>query len=86
MWWEQNIYDEDPDIQRANEQAVFRDLEFISRDARWYGYPVPLAIAHEKCVLKFKEVLIARDIARGALHSIGYKGRDSTRQREDLNV
>ncbi|MCF2135959.1 MAG: hypothetical protein K9W43_01855 [Candidatus Thorarchaeota archaeon] len=86
VWWEEHIYDEDSVKLRENEQALFRDLEFISRDARWYGYPVPLALAHEKCVLTYKDLKIARDIARTTLPEVGFKGRDSTSQRSDYNV
>ncbi|MHA1772258.1 MAG: DNA double-strand break repair nuclease NurA [Candidatus Thorarchaeota archaeon] len=86
VWWEEQIYDEDPDKLRENERALFRDLEFISRDARWYGYPVPLALAHERCVLTYKDLKIAREIARSALRAVGFRGRDSTSQRSDYNV
>ncbi len=86
VWWESNVYDDDPEKLRENEQALFRDIEFISRDARWYGYPVPLALAHETCVLSYKDLIVAREIAKTALQAAGYHGYDSTSQRSDYNL
>jgi hypothetical protein len=63
IWWLENIFVKgNLKATRENEKLIFRDLEFMSRDARWYGYPVPLALAHQSCKLGYEDLRIAREI------------------------
>ncbi|MBD3406792.1 MAG: hypothetical protein GF411_11815 [Candidatus Lokiarchaeota archaeon] len=65
VWWLKKIFvKDDPVATRNNEKALFRELEFMSRDARWYGYPVALALAHEQCKLGYEDLRLAREICR----------------------
>jgi len=70
LWWEQNIQNEDPEEQKRREVKLFKEIEYISRDARWYGYPCPPAFAHvlssvsheERMILESKAIEIAKEI------------------------
>jgi hypothetical protein len=87
VWWLQNIYVEgDPETTRENEQALFRELEFMSRDARWYGYPVALALAHESCKLGYEDLRIAKEIARDVRHELGFEDQKTESYRTDYNL
>lgn len=87
IWWRENIFVRgDPDATRKNERSVFSDLEFMSRDARWYGYPVALGLAHETCKLSYEDVRLAREIVDDILRSQGQEGRRATPLREDYNL
>jgi hypothetical protein len=87
VWWRDNIYvKDDPAATRRNERAIFSDLEFMSRDARWYGYPVALGLAHETCKLSYEDVRLAREIVEDILRSQGQEGRKATPLREDYNL
>jgi hypothetical protein len=67
LWWEEEIMD-DPDGQIENEVKLFKEIEFISRNARWYGYPCPPAFAHvlssvtheERLMLEAKAIEIGK--------------------------
>ena len=61
----------DPRKTRENEKALFKELEFMSRDARWYGYPVPLALAHEDCKLSHEDLRLAREVCQDVLNELG---------------
>ncbi|WP_309492724.1 hypothetical protein [Candidatus Hecatella orcuttiae] len=50
-WWESKIYDNNAEKMRMNEINIFREIDFMSHDARWYGYPCPPAFAHLSCSL-----------------------------------
>lgn len=72
VWWLQNVFVKDnPRQTRENEKALFKELEFMSRDARWYGYPVPLALAHEDCKLSHDDLKLAREVCQDVLTELG---------------
>lgn len=48
-WWKDNIYNEKIQDMKKNEIKLFSEIEYISRDARWFGYPIPLSFAHINC-------------------------------------
>jgi hypothetical protein len=72
IWWLQNVFvPNDPRKTRENEKALFKELEFMSRDARWYGYPVPLALAHEECKMSYDDLRLAREVCQDVLNELG---------------
>ncbi|MFX1260473.1 MAG: hypothetical protein ACFFAZ_00155 [Promethearchaeota archaeon] len=87
VWWLENVFvRSDPVATRQNEKALFRDIEFMSRDARWYGYPVPLALAHEACKLSYEDLRLAREICKDVRHEIGLESRKTEPLRADYNL
>jgi hypothetical protein len=87
IWWLKNIFvDGDPKATRENEKALFRELEFMSRDARWYGYPVALALAHEDCKLSYEDLKIAKEIVHDVRHELGFEDRKTDSLRADYNL
>mgnify|MGYP000527656757 CR=1 FL=1 len=46
FWWEENIQSQNKRVQREREIRLFQEIDFLSHDARWYGYPCPLSFAH----------------------------------------
>jgi len=86
IWWLEHIFvPGDPKATRENEKALFRELEFMSRDARWYGYPVALALAHESCKLSYDDLKITKEIVRDVLHELGID-RKTESLRADYNL
>lgn len=61
FWWKKNIQDTNLDIQKQNEIKLFQDFDFMSHEARWYGYPCPPAFAHEDCVITWDQQLTVSD-------------------------
>ncbi|MFW9908993.1 MAG: DNA double-strand break repair nuclease NurA [Candidatus Thorarchaeota archaeon] len=87
IWWKENIFvPGNPTATRANEKELFRDLEFLSRDARWYGYPVALGLAHEACKMSYEDIRLAREIVRDVRHQLGHDPRRTDPLREDYNL
>jgi hypothetical protein len=87
IWWLENVYvPSDPVKTRENEKTIFRDLEFMSRDARWYGYPVALAMAHETCKLSYEDLRLAREVCKDVAHEMGMDPRRTDPLREDYNL
>ncbi len=87
IWWLENVFvPNDPVATRENEKALFCDLEFMSRDARWYGYPVPLALAHESCKLSYEDLRLAREICRDVRIEMGLEPRKTDPPRADYNL
>ncbi|MHA1769141.1 MAG: hypothetical protein ACTSV3_04755 [Candidatus Thorarchaeota archaeon] len=87
IWWLQNVFvPDDPHATRENEKALFRELEFMSRDARWYGYPVPLALAHESCKLSYEDLRLAREICQDVRTEMGYDNKKSEPLRADYDL
>lgn len=87
VWWLQNIFVAgNPKKTRQNEKALFRDIEFMSRDARWYGYPVALALAHEECKLSYEDLRLAKEVADDVLQELGMGPRRTVPLREDYNL
>jgi hypothetical protein len=46
IWWNRNILSKDKKRFKMNEIQLFQEIDFLSHDARWYGYPCPLSFAH----------------------------------------
>ncbi len=87
VWWLQNVYvKDDPVATRQNEKALFRDLELMSRDARWYGYPVALALAHAECKLTYEDLRVAREVCRDVFHELGMDQIRNEPLREDYHL
>ena len=87
IWWLQNIFvPTDPRATRANEKALFAELEFMSRDARWYGYPVPLALAHISCKLSYEDLRIAKDVCMDVRTEMGLDRRKAEDLRADYDL
>jgi len=87
IWWLQNIFvPTDPRATRANEKALFAELEFMSRDARWYGYPVPLALAHVSCKLSYEDLRIAKDVCTAVRSEMGLDQRKAEDLRADYDL
>jgi hypothetical protein len=87
VWWLTNIFvDGDPKATRENEKALFRELEFMSRDARWYGYPAALALAHESCKLSYEDLKLAKEIVRDVRQELGFEDRKTESYRADYNL
>ena len=87
IWWLENILvRNDPDSTRENEKALFKELEFMSRDARWYGYPVALALAHEACKVSHEDLTIAKEICRDVIRETGLGSRKTEPLRADYNL
>ncbi len=87
IWWKDKILVHgDSQATRENEKALFRDLEFMSRDARWYGYPVALGLAHITCKLSYEDMRLAKEIVDDILRAMNQEGRKASALREDYNL
>ncbi|MFW9813326.1 MAG: hypothetical protein ACFFF9_12770 [Candidatus Thorarchaeota archaeon] len=87
IWWLENIFvPGDPKATRANEKSLFSELEFMSRDARWYGYPVPLALAHESCKLSYEDLRLAKEVCMDVRSEMGLEKRKAQDLRADYDM
>jgi len=87
IWWLENIFvPGDPGATRVNEKALFAELEFMSRDARWYGYPVPLALAHESCKLSYEDLRLAKEVCMDVRSEMKLDRREAQDLRADYNL
>ncbi len=87
VWWLQYIFvPNDPISTRANEKALFAEIEFMSRDARWYGYPVPLALAHNSCKLSYEDLRLAREVCDDVLKELKRDGIKAEPLRADYDL
>ena len=87
IWWQENIFVEgDPSATRENEKVMFQEIEFMSRDARWYGYPVALALAHESCKLGWDDLRLAKEICYDVRKEMGLDERRMDSLRTDYNL
>jgi hypothetical protein len=87
VWWLENIFvPGDPKATRANEKALFAELEFMSRDARWYGYPVPLALAHVSCKMSYEDLRLAKEVCRAVRTEMGLDQRKAEDLRADYDL
>jgi len=87
IWWLENIFvPGDTGATRANERALFAELEFMSRDARWYGYPVPLALAHESCKLSYEDLRLAKEVCMDVRSEMGLEMRKAESLRADYDL
>ena len=87
IWWLENIFvPGDLGATRANEKALFAELEFMSRDARWYGYPVPLALAHESCKLSYEDLRLAKEVCMDVRSEMNLETRKAQDLRDDYNL
>jgi hypothetical protein len=87
IWWLENIFvPGDPGTTRANEKRLFAELEFMSRDARWYGYPVPLALAHESCKVSYEDLRLAKEVCMDVRSEMGLERRKAEPLRADYDL
>lgn len=87
VWWLQYIFvPNDPISTRANEKALFAEIEFMSRDARWYGYPAPLALAHNSCKLSYEDLRLAREVCDDVLKELKRDGIKAEPLRADYDL
>ena len=87
IWWLENIFvPNDPKATRVNEKALFAELEFMSRDARWYGYPVALALAHEACKLSYEDLRLAKEVCRDVRTEMGLDQTKADDLRTDYDL
>ncbi|MGY5856376.1 MAG: hypothetical protein RTS72_07225, partial [Candidatus Thorarchaeota archaeon] len=87
IWWLENIFvPGDPGATRANEKTLFAELEFMSRDARWYGYPVPLALAHESCKVSYEDLRLAKEVCMDVRSEMGLERRKAESLRADYDM
>ncbi|MFX1559620.1 MAG: hypothetical protein ACFFBL_03455 [Promethearchaeota archaeon] len=87
IWWLENIFvPGDPGATRDNEKALFAELDFMSRDARWYGYPVPLALAHESCKLSYEDLRLAKEVCMDVRSEMGLERRKAQDLRADYDI
>jgi len=87
IWWLENIFvPNNPEATRANEKALFAELEFMSRDARWYGYPVALALAHEACKLSYEDLRLAKEVCRDVRTEMGLDQTKADDLRTDYDL
>jgi hypothetical protein len=87
VWWLENIFvPGDPRTTRANEKALFAELEFMSRDARWYGYPVALALAHVSCKLSYEDLRLAKEVCMDVRNEMGLDKRKAEDLRADYDL
>lgn len=87
IWWLENIFvRNNPKATRDNEKALFAELEFMSRDARWYGFPVALALAHESCKLSYEDIRLAREVCQDVRHEMGFYDKKTEPLRADYNL
>ena len=54
-WYMKNIYSTDTKIQKAKELELFQEIDWLSRDVRYFGYFFDLAFAHSSTVVSFAE-------------------------------
>ncbi len=54
-WWKENIYSSDEEKQKENELILFQEIDWLARDARYYGYFFDLAFAHNSTLVSFPE-------------------------------
>ena len=87
VWWLENIFVAGhPEATRENEKALFAELEFMSRDARWYGYPVPLALAHESCKLSYEDLRLAKEVCMDVRSEMNLEWRNAQPLRADYDL
>ena len=87
VWWLQYVFvPGNPKTTRANEKALFAEIEFMSRDARWYGYPVPLALAHNSCKLSYEDLRLAREVCDDVLKELKQDGVKADPLRADYDL
>ena len=87
IWWLENIFvSGNPGATRENEKTLFAELEFMSRDARWYGYPVPLASAHESCKLSYEDLRLAKEVCMDVRSEMGLEMRKAESLRADYDL
>jgi hypothetical protein len=87
VWWLQHIFvPDDPKATRTNEKTLFAEIEFMSRDARWYGYPVPLALAHTSCKLSYEDLRLAREVCGDVLRELNQEGVKTEPLRADYDL
>lgn len=54
-WWNTNIKNTDPKIQKQREMELFKEIDWLARDVRYYGYFFDLALSHNEALVKFTD-------------------------------
>ena len=72
-WWNENIYSSDKKKERENEIKLFKDIDWLARDVRYYGYFFDLAFAHNTTIVRFPE---RDDVAERLIDYFTEKGED----------
>lgn len=65
IWWQENVLEDDIKEMKMKETKIFQEIDFLSHDARWYGYPCPLAFAHQRCTIagEGRELLVEQAVS-----------------------
>ena len=72
-WWKENIYSKDKKKEKENEINLFKDIDWLARDVRYYGYFFDLAFAHNTTIVRFPE---RDDVAERMIDYFTEKGED----------
>ncbi len=86
LWWHENIYDDDINILHEKEHQIFQDLDFMSRAIYWVGYPVPLAVAHNKCKIPIDTEKVLYSIVKEIAIELGFDRNLFLNQRELIHI
>ena len=60
-WWYENIHSTDKKQQNDREIALFKDIDWLARDVRYYGYFFDLAFAHNSTIVRFADRDVVAD-------------------------
>ena len=60
-WWKKKIYNEDKKKEKENEIQMFKEIDWLARDVRYFGYFFDLAFAHNTTIVKFSERDVVAD-------------------------
>ncbi len=72
-WWKKNIYSEDKRELKKREIELFQELDWLSRDIRYYGYFFDLATSHFNSLIKFVE---RDEVASALIDYFAERGED----------
>ncbi len=54
-WWNTNIKNTNLQIQKQREKELFKEIDWLARDVRYYGYFFDLALSHTESLVKFAD-------------------------------
>lgn len=72
-WWKENIYNKDKKLEKENETNLFKDIDWLARDVRYFGYFFDLAFAHNTTIVRFPE---RDDVAERMIDYFTEQGED----------
>ncbi len=72
-WWRKNIQSNDKKKEKDNEINLFKDIDWLARDVRYYGYFFDLAFAHNTTIVRFPE---RDDVAERMIDYFTEQGED----------